>query len=85
MSQTEQPFFKLYSNNISYYSQIVRVALEEKNLDYEIEEIDIFKQENISASYAKKNPKMTVPTLQIGKDDENPKYITDSSDILEEL
>lgn len=76
---------KLYGNLHSFSTQIVKLALEEKELKYDVVELNIFKNEHVTASYAKINPNLTVPTLQIGQDDSNPRYITDSLEIVEEI
>jgi len=48
---------------ISVYTRIARLALEEKGIDYELEEVDIFADAGAPADYLALNPFGTIPTL----------------------
>ena len=68
----------LYHAAPSYFSQIVRLALIERNIKFKAIEIDIHvKTQQLSDKFIQLNPKMTVPVL-ISEDNE----ITESRDIL---
>lgn len=57
----------LYSNNSSYYSMIARLVLAEKNVNYELRNIEIhIKTEQFNPEYVKIQPNMTVPTMTSG-------------------
>ena len=51
---------------ISVYTRIARLALEEKGIDYELREVDIFADAGPPADYLELNPFGTIPTLQHG-------------------
>ena len=51
---------------ISVYTRIARLALEEKGIDYELEEVDIFADDGPPANYLALNPFGTIPTLLHG-------------------
>ena len=51
---------------ISVYTRIARLALEEKEIDYELREVDIFADDGPPADYLELNPFGTIPTLQHG-------------------
>lgn len=54
----------LYSNASSYYSMITRLAFAEKNIAYDLHNIDIhIKMEQFSPEYVSIQPNMTVPAL----------------------
>ena len=57
---------KLLGLRISVYTRIARMALEEKNVDYELEEVDIFADEGPPPDYLELNPFGTIPCLQYG-------------------
>jgi len=48
---------------ISVYTRIARLALEEKGIDYELREVDIFADDGPPADYLAQNPFGTIPTL----------------------
>lgn len=70
----------LYSYWRSSCSWRVRIALNMKNISYEIKPINLLKGEQVSPEYKKINPLGEVPALQIGD-----KVITQSLAILEYL
>lgn len=51
---------------ISVYTRIARLALEEKGIDYELREVDIFADDGPPADYLALNPFGTIPTLLHG-------------------
>jgi glutathione S-transferase len=51
---------------ISVYTRIACLALEEKGIDYELREVDIFADEGPPADYLALNPFGTIPTLLHG-------------------
>lgn len=54
----------LYSNYSSYYSMIARLVLAEKNVSYNLHNIDIhIEMEQFSPEYVKIQPNMTVPVF----------------------
>lgn len=57
---------KLLGLRISVYTRIARLALAEKNVDYELEEIDIFADSGPPAEYLAHNPFGTIPCLMHG-------------------
>lgn len=58
---------KLLGLRISVYTRIARMALEEKNVEYELEEIDIFADSGPPAEYLAHNPFGTIPCLMHGE------------------
>lgn len=57
----------LYSNDSSYYSMIARLCFAEKQVKYELRNIDIhIAMEQFSPEYVRIQPNMTVPTLVYG-------------------
>ena len=68
----------LYSNYSSYYSMIARLCLAEKQVAYDLNDIDIhIKMEQLAPEYVAMQPNMTVPVL-----DCDGKIIADSRLIL---
>ena len=55
---------KLYKAGNSICTQKVLIVLDEKGLDFETQEINLFKNEQYNAEYLKLNPKGVVPTLE---------------------
>jgi len=53
----------LYHHNILVCAQKVRIALDEKGLAWEGREVDLMKQEHLSADFLKLNPRGLVPVL----------------------
>ena len=54
---------KLLGLRISVYTRIARLALEEKDVDYQLEEIDIFADAGPPDEYLAHNPFGTIPCL----------------------
>ncbi len=54
---------KLLGLSISVYTRIARIALEEKEIDYRFEEVDIFADPGPPVDYLKLNPFGTIPCL----------------------
>ncbi len=68
----------LYSNDSSYYSMIARLCLAEKQVKYDLHNVDIhINMEQFNPEYVNMQPNMTVPVLV-----HNDTVITDSKDIL---
>lgn len=57
---------KLLGLRISVYTRIARLTLEEKKVDYELEEVDIFADSGPPAEYLARNPFGTIPCLVYG-------------------
>ena len=57
---------KLLGLSISVYTRIARLTLEEKKVDYELEEVDIFADTGPPEDYLKLNPFGTIPCLLYG-------------------
>jgi len=57
---------KLLGLRISVYTRIARLALEEKNVDYQLEEVDVFADAGPPAEYLAHNPFGTIPCLMHG-------------------
>ncbi len=57
---------KLLGLSISVYTRIARMALEEKGLDYRLEEVDIFADPGPTADYLALNPFGAIPCLLHG-------------------
>jgi glutathione S-transferase len=57
---------KLLGLRISVYTRIARLALEEKKVDYELQEVDIFADTGPPAEYLECNPFGTIPCLRYG-------------------
>jgi glutathione S-transferase len=57
---------KLQGLSISVYTRIARIALEEKGVDYELEEVDIFADAGPPADYLALNPFGAIPCLLHG-------------------
>lgn len=55
---------KLYHHNISVCAQKVRIALDEKNLAWEGQEVDLMKGEHLTPAFLAINPKGLVPVLE---------------------
>lgn len=51
---------------ISVYTRIARLALEEKHIDYELREVDIFADDGVPPDYLAINPFGTIPSLLHG-------------------
>jgi glutathione S-transferase len=52
---------------ISVYTRIARLALEEKKIDYRLEEVDIFADEGPPADYLELHPFGRIPCLRYGE------------------
>jgi len=61
------PDIKLLGLGISVYTRIARLALEEKNIDYALQEVDIFADSGPPADYLALNPFGTIPCLLHGE------------------
>jgi glutathione S-transferase len=57
---------RLLGLSISVYTRIARLALEEKGIDYTLEEVDIFADSGPPADYLALNPFGTIPCLLHG-------------------
>lgn len=57
---------RLLGLRISVYTRIARLALEEKKVDYELQEVDIFADSGPPADYLELNPFGTIPCLLYG-------------------
>ena len=57
---------ELLGLRISVYTRIARLALEEKKVDYELREVDIFADTGPPAEYLECNPFGTIPCLKYG-------------------
>jgi glutathione S-transferase len=57
---------KLLGLSISVYTRIARIALEEKGIDYRLEEVDIFADPGPPLDYLALNPFGTIPCLLHG-------------------
>lgn len=57
---------KLLGLRISVYTRIARLALEEKGIDYQFEEVDIFADDGVPEHYLALNPFGKIPTLLHG-------------------
>ena len=54
----------LYSNYSSYYSMIARLCLAEKQVTYDLHDVDIpYQMEQFAPEYVAMQPNMTVPVL----------------------
>lgn len=60
------PAVTLLGLRISVYTRIARLALEEKNVSYELKEVDIFADHGPPADYLVLNPFGTIPCLLYG-------------------
>ena len=58
---------KLLGLYISVYARIARLALAEKRVEYQFEEVDVFAEEGVPESYLKLNPFGMLPTLIHGE------------------
>ena len=58
---------KLLGLRISVYTRIARLVLEEKRVDYDLEEVDIFADTGPPADYLARNPFGTIPCLVYGE------------------
>ena len=58
---------KLLGLGISVYTRIARLTLEEKKVDYELEEVDIFADTGPPDDYLQLNPFGTIPCLVYGE------------------
>jgi glutathione S-transferase len=61
------PDIKLLGLAISVYTRIARLALEEKNIDYELQEVDIFADSGPPPDYLALNPFGNIPCLLHGE------------------
>lgn len=68
---------KLYHCPGSLYSQMVKLVLAEKNIEWSSQVLNLFTFENLQPSYVKLNPQGVVPTLVDGN-----KVICDSVEIM---
>jgi glutathione S-transferase len=57
---------KLLGLRISVYTRIARLAMEEKNVDYQLQEVDVFADAGPPAEYLAHNPFGTIPCLMHG-------------------
>ena len=57
---------KLLGLRISVYTRIARLTLEEKSVDYQLEEVDVFADTGPPAEYLAHNPFGTIPCLMHG-------------------
>lgn len=57
------PDIRLLGLQISVYTRIARLALAEKRLDYDFEEVDIFADDGVPQDYLARNPFGTIPCL----------------------
>ena len=60
------PDIQLLGLRISVYTRIARLALEEKKVPYELEEVDIFADSGPPDAYLALNPFGTIPCLRYG-------------------
>jgi glutathione S-transferase len=60
------PDITLLGLSISVYTRIARIALEEKGIDYQLEEVDIFADPGPPLDYLALNPFGTIPCLLHG-------------------
>jgi glutathione S-transferase len=58
---------KLLGLSISVYTRIARIALAEKQVDYQFEEVDVFAESGVPADYLTLNPFGMIPTLLHGE------------------
>ena len=58
---------KLLGLRVSVYTRIVRIALAEKNIAYQFDEVDIFADSGPPADYLALNPFGTIPCLRHGE------------------
>ncbi|MCP4766811.1 MAG: glutathione S-transferase family protein [Gammaproteobacteria bacterium] len=58
---------KLLGLRVSVYTRIVRLALAEKNIPYQFDEVDIFADSGPPADYLALNPFGTIPSLRHGE------------------
>ncbi len=58
---------ELLGLRISVYTRIARLALEEKKIDYELREVDIFADAGPPPEYLEYNPFGTIPCLKYGE------------------
>ena len=78
----EVPSLTLFHFPASLCSQKVRLALSEKRAEYSARMVDIGSRlENYEPWYARKNPRMVVPTLEVERGGET-EIVTDSARIL---
>ena len=63
ISTTEDPIPTLYHTDTSYYSQIVRLVLEEEGIQYKSRHFDIYLSMHLNSWYLNINPNGVVPTL----------------------
>ena len=61
------PELKLLGLRVSVYTRIVRLALAEKNIAYQFDEVDIFADSGPPADYLALNPFGTIPCLRYGE------------------
>jgi len=54
----------VFGANYSVYTRIVRLVLEEKNVPYRIEEIDIFEKDGPPDGYADRHPFLRIPAFE---------------------
>jgi glutathione S-transferase len=57
----------LYGLSRSVYTRIARLALEEKGVDYELNEIEIFGNNGVPADHLRRHPFGRIPALQHGE------------------
>ena len=60
------PDIRLLGLSISVYTRIARLALEEKGVAYQFEEVDVFAESGVPADYLALNPFGMIPTLLHG-------------------
>ena len=61
------PDVNLLGLRISAYTRIARLALEEKNVNYVLQEVDIFADDGPPSEYLVHNPFGTIPCLLYGE------------------
>ena len=76
----KKPEIISYSTDQSTCCMVVRLAMIEMGLEYQIKHIELYDGDHITPEYAQINPKMTVPSMSY-----NGKIITDSKEIVKFL
>ena len=57
----------LYGLSRSVYTRIARLALEEKEVGYELKEVEIFGKDGVPADHMRRHPFGRIPVLQHGE------------------
>ena len=71
----------LYDTVNSFYCQVVRMTLAENGVPFTSQLIDMSKGEHLKPWFAKKNPVMMLPTLDLEPDKEKGQVLLDSREI----